>query len=345
MPLWDNARFAIIVLVVMGHAIQRQTYDSNNALALYLFVYAFHMPALMFVSGYFSRAIPPDEGRMRRIVADLVVPYLIFQSVWSLVQYLVEGVESFNPTSPKWTLWFLLTLAIFRVALPYLALVRWPLVWAVAGAVAVGFWPNIDSTLSLARTIGILPFFLLGWQLARTGVVDRWLTAPAAAVAAVRGAALALFGGWLAVVLLNVQAFRDFDLRRWFFYDDSYQDLGEPYWWAGLLRLGLMALALVLSAAFLALVPRRETVFSGFGQATLYVYLLHSFVLYPIRESGVLRDEGSRAIWLGAMVIASVLISIVLSSRAVQRVFRPLVQPRARWLFREDRVTPRVTDG
>src|SRR5690606_34755205 len=77
MPLWDNARFAIIVLVVMGHAIQRQIYDSQNALSLYLFFYAFHMPALMFVSGYFSRAEPLNTSRMRRIVSDLVVPYLI----------------------------------------------------------------------------------------------------------------------------------------------------------------------------------------------------------------------------------------------------------------------------
>ncbi|MEO6116826.1 MAG: fucose 4-O-acetylase, partial [Pseudolysinimonas sp.] len=44
-PFWDNARFATIALVVIGHAIQRQTSDSNNALVLYLFIYAFHIPA------------------------------------------------------------------------------------------------------------------------------------------------------------------------------------------------------------------------------------------------------------------------------------------------------------
>ena len=36
-----------------------------------------------------------------------------------------------------------------------------------------------------------------------------------------------------------------------------------------------------LSAALFALIPRRETWITDFGQATMYVYLLHTFVLYP----------------------------------------------------------------
>ncbi|MET0297883.1 MAG: acyltransferase family protein, partial [Microbacterium sp.] len=55
-PFWDNARFACIVLVVLGHAVQRLTYDSDIALGLYLLVYAFHMPAFAIISGYFSKS-------------------------------------------------------------------------------------------------------------------------------------------------------------------------------------------------------------------------------------------------------------------------------------------------
>ena len=112
-----------------------------------------------------------------------------------------------------------------------------------------------------------------------------------------RGAAVLVLAAWLAVVILNVQPFRDFDLRYWFFYDDSYSAIGEPAWWAGLLRLGLIVVALVLSAAVFALIPRRRTWLTPFGQATMYVYLLHSFVLYPIRETGVL----DRRAQLGAL--------------------------------------------
>lgn len=333
-PLWDNARFACIVLVVMGHAIQRQTLDSSNALTLYLFVYAFHMPAFAIISGYFSKASPPTTRGMRRVLTDFVIPYVIFETIWSLVKWLVEGRTAFNPTDPSWTLWFLLALAIFRLVLPYLVLVRWPLLWAVILSVGVGYLANVDSTFSLSRAIGILPFFVLGWLLRQWDVVEWWRTL-GASVWAWRALAAGVMASWLAVVAVNVQAFRDFDLQYWFFYDDSYLDLGEPTWWAGLLRLGLIVLAGVLSAAFFMLIPRRETFFSAFGQATMYVYLLHSFVLYPLRESGVLRDDHASATWLLTMVFASFAIAIVLSSPVVRRLFRPLIEPKPAWLFRE----------
>ena len=332
-PLWDNARFGCIVLVVMGHAIQRQTLDSDNALTLYLFVYAFHMPAFAIISGYFSKASPPGTRQMRRVITDLLLPYLIFESIWSLAQFLVEGRPVFNPSEPSWTLWFLLALAIFRLVLPYLALVRWPLAWAVLMSVGVGYLANVDSTFSLSRAIGILPFFVLGWQLRQGGLMDRWRTL-GTAIWGWRALALGVFAAWLAAVVINIQALRAVHLQHWFFYDDSYHDIGAAQWWAGLVRLALIVLAVLLSACFFALIPRRETFFSAFGQATMYVYLLHSFVLYPLRESGVLRDDHASATWLLTMVFASTAIAIILSSPAVRRVFRPLVEPTPRWLFR-----------
>lgn len=348
-PFWDNARFGTIVLVVIGHAIQRQTSDSNNALTLYLFIYAFHMPAFAIISGYFSKATPPGTRQMRKVVTDILLPYLIMQFIWSAVQWVVEGDPGLNLSEPHWTLWFLLALAVFRVALPYLAMLRWPLLWAVVASVAVGYAHNVDSTFSLSRTIGILPFFLLGWYLRQWKVVDRWRDLRWPAVWATRAVAVALFAGWLTVVVVNIQFFRDIHLQGWFFYDDGYSRLGDRDWTAGLIRLGLILLAVVLSAAFYALVPRRATIFSVFGQATMYVYLLHSFVLYPIRQSGILKDDHSSAVWLLTMVFASIAISLALSSPLVRRIFRPLIEPKPDWLFthrdrRADRAGASRTD-
>jgi len=330
-PFWDNARFATIALVVIGHAIQRQTSDSNNALTLYLFIYAFHIPAFALISGYFSKASPPSTRGMLKIVTDIVIPYVIFQSIWTLVQFLVEGVKSLDYAQPHWTLWFLLALAAFRVALPYLVLLRWPLLWAVLLSVAVGYWSGVDSTFSLARTIGILPFFVLGWQLRQWRIADWWMRLRWQ-VWPIRVAAFLVFAAWLIVIVVLIAPFRELSVH-WFFYDDSYSGLDAWDWWAGFVRLGLIALAVILCAAFFALIPRRETIFSVFGQATLYVYLLHSFVLYPIRESGVLKDDHASAVWLLTMVFASIAIAIALSSPLVRRVFRPLIEPKPRWLF------------
>ena len=338
-PFWDNARFACVTLVVIGHGIQRLTADSDNALAVYLFIYAFHVPAFAIISGYFTKSGAPNVRQMKRVLTDIVLPYVIMETIWTLVQFLVEGKDSFNPSQPSWTLWFLLALGIFRLVLPYLALFRFPLLIAVIISLGVGYLPNVDSTFSLSRTLGILPCFVLGWKLREWGLIDRWRVVEKQTWL-VRGGAIAVLAAWLAVVISLIESFRGMQLQLWFFYDDSYSGIGEDQWWASLVRLALMALAVILTGAFFVLVPRRATWFTAFGQSTMYVYLLHSFVLYPLRETGFLRGDHSTWVWLLGMIVASVLISIALSTRFVRRIFWPLIEPRPGWLFVKERERP-----
>jgi fucose 4-O-acetylase-like acetyltransferase len=335
-PMWDTARFLAVTLVVIGHAIQRQTAASEHALALYTFIYAFHMPAFGVISGYFSSAATPTADRMKRTITDIVVPYIIMQTIWTVVQALVEGGKTFNPTQPTWTLWFLLALGIFKLILPYLAQLRWPLFWAVVFSIGVGYFDNVDSTLSLSRAISLLPFFLLGWQVKQWGLFDRWYEAPRRIVVRTRIAAGAVFAAWAVSCAIWIPQFKEFDLHHWFFYDDSYSGLGEDAWWAGAVRFGLMLLATVLTASFLLLVPRRNVWITQFGAATMYVYLLHTFVLYPIRESGVLAGEHSKWPYVLLMVGIACAVSLFLAQPFVRRGMRWLLEPNVRWLFRRD---------
>ncbi|SDH38799.1 acyltransferase family protein [Microbacterium pygmaeum] len=331
-PFWDNARFACIVLVVLGHAVQRLTYDSDIALALYLVIYAFHMPAFAIISGYFSKSDAPSRRQMARVVTDILLPYLIFEGLWTLTKWIVEGSANPNLTEPSWTLWFLLALGIFRLVLPYLALLRWPLLWTVLISIGAGYVANIDSTLSLSRTLGLLPFFTLGWWLREHDIVDRLrLLRSRAWWVPVVSVALLGIAGWAAWFF--VDDWRAMNLREWLFYDENYSSLGGTEWWAGSVRLALIAVALVLSFAFFALLPRRTHWWTHFGQYTMYVYLLHSFVLYPFRETGILRDAEPTWLWLPVVIVASVLIALGLATTPVRRVFRPLVEPRPGWLF------------
>jgi fucose 4-O-acetylase-like acetyltransferase len=330
-PFWDNARFACVTLVVIGHATQRLTGDSDHALVLYLFIYAFHIPAFAIISGFFSKASPPTARQMKKVVTDILLPYVIMESIWSLVQFLVTG-KNFNPTKPSWTLWFLLALGFFRLVLPYLALIKHPLVIATVFSVGVGYFSNVDSTFSLSRAIGILPFFLLGWKMRQWGIVDRWRLVDKQTWL-IRGIAIAVFAIWAAALIVFIDVWRDSHIQLWFMYDDAYSTTSGQQWWAGFVRLGFMLLAVILSAAFFVLIPRRLTWFTQFGQATMYVYLLHSFILYPIRESGFL--QGPHAAWpyLLAMVLIAIAISTVLSTTPVRKIFRPLIEPKPRWLF------------
>ncbi|WP_298861695.1 acyltransferase family protein [uncultured Microbacterium sp.] len=331
-PFWDNARFICVALVVVGHGTQRLIYDSDTSYAFYLLIYAFHMPAFAIISGYFSKSASPTRRQMARVITDILVPYVIFEGLWTLTKWLVEGHANPNLTEPSWTLWFLLALGIFRLVLPYLSLLRWPLLWALGISIGVGYLGNVDSTFSLSRTLGLMFYFTLGWWLREHDIVRRfrlidfrpwWL----------RACAVAAFAVWGFTCWRWLPFWDDIDLRFWFFYDDSYADLTADQWWAGGIRLGLMGLSLILCASFFILVPRGGLWWTTLGQYTMYVYLLHSFVLYPFRESGVLRGLDPTWIWLPLITVLAVAIAFATASRPVRRLFRPLIEPRPRWMF------------
>ena len=331
-PFWDNARFVCIVLVVLGHAIQRLTYDSDIAMSVYIALYAFHMPAFAIISGYFSKSEPPTKKQMSRVITDILLPYVIFELLWMLTKWIAEGDADPNLTKPSWTLWFLLALGMFRLVLPYLALLRWPLLWGLIISLGVGYLPNVGTTFSLSRALGFLPFFLLGWWVREHKLVDRFrlLERPiwGIRIASIIVLAAAFFVAW---------RWNDFwdemDISTWFFYVDAYTDLGADQWWAGGVRLLLIVLGAILATAFFTLIPRRATWWTTLGTYTMYVYLLHSFVLYPFRESGILRDLEPTWIWLPLVMVLSVAIAILLATKPVRWVFRPLIEPRPNWLF------------
>lgn len=331
-PLWDNARFVAITLVVVGHAILKLIAESDTAYGVYLFIYAFHVPVFVAVAGYFAKADAPGTKQLRRIVTDLVLPYLIFEAIWSVIQSLLDGRPRVDFANPSWTLWFLLALIVWRVSLPYLALLRYPLLISVAISVAAGYLPGIGGVFALDRTLGLLPFFVLGWKLRQLPWTGLWLAASRRTVWLVRAVSIAMFAALALAIATNVPLWREVKLRRVLLFQEAYPDFGYDQWWAGALRLGAVVLAGLLVLAFLALMPRRPTWFSPLGQATLYVYLLHTFVLYPIRESGLLSGPQSDLLLVG-MILFSVLLTVALSTPLVRRVFRPLVEPRAEWLF------------
>jgi fucose 4-O-acetylase-like acetyltransferase len=332
-PYWDNARFAAIVLVIVGHGTLKLISASDIAYSLYLFVYVFQVPAFVLISGYFARSTPPGVQQLKRLFTDLVVPYLVFETIWSVIHWAMSGKLRLDYTTAWWTLWFLLALCIWRVLLPYLVILRYPLAISIGLSVGAGYLASFDDTFSLARAIALLPFFVLGWKIKQWGIADQWLELPSAVVWRWRAGAIAFFAALAVTAGVGIVEWRHLLLRRFFLYDESYSSFGYDQWWAGALRLAFIGLGVVACFAFLALMPRGRTWFSGMGTRTMYIYLLHAFILYPIRQSGLLDHTSS--VWLLVGATASSLgIAALLGLPIMQRIFRPIVEPRLDWLFR-----------
>lgn len=350
-PYWDNAKWLAVVLVVVGHVVQPLALDSDVALVPYLVIYAFHMPFFGVISGYFTTA-EPGPKQYGRIIGDLLVPYVIFEVLWSVVRSLISGSWSIDPVTPSWTLWFLLALAAFRVALPVLARLRWPLLWVTLLAILVGYVDDVDQTFSMMRAIQMLPFFVLGWEIRRRDLATRWLettrTLP------VRVAAVGVFAAAAAVVALLPDVWRELTIRHWLFLDRAYAEIDDGLaWYDGGVRLAIMLVTITLIAAAFALVPRRRTWFTAWGSATMFIYLLHTFVLYWPRESGWLRSLAGEWWSTPLAIVGGVGIAMLLSTTPVRAATRWIVEPRLGWLQRREpdrvaattRAPSTVTDG
>lgn len=334
-PLWDNARWIAITLVVVGHGILPLIGEDNVAYSVYLFIYSFHVAVFVTVSGYFAKSGPPNARALRLILTDIVFPFFIFETIWTVIRWALGSAFELDYTTASWTLWFLIALAVWRIVLPYLVMLRYPLLIAIAISIGAGYTETIDSTLALSRTFGMLPFFVFGWKLRQWQLTGWWLDLPARVAWRWRTGAIALFAALLVVMPIAIETWRDLRLRRFMLYDESYEAIGYDEPWSGAIRLALLLVAMVLAVAFIMLMPRGAHWITPFGGATMYIYLLHTFVLFPFRETGVL--AGDQPFWvLPAMIVFCIGISIVLSLRPVRRVFRPLVQPRARWLLRPE---------
>ena len=68
---WDNAKFVLIILVVICHFYENYLGSSKLVNSLFFSVYTFHMPAFFLISGMFSKKTVKE----RKIVK--VVPYLL----------------------------------------------------------------------------------------------------------------------------------------------------------------------------------------------------------------------------------------------------------------------------
>ncbi|WP_448316942.1 acyltransferase family protein [Streptomyces sp. CO7] len=330
---FDNAKFLAILLVAIGHAWEPLREGDRGVLALYMFVYAFHMPAFIVVSGYFSRSFDASPHRVRRLVTGFVVPYVLFETAYALFTRWSDDDPGRPVTllDPTYVTWFLAALFVWRLTAPLWRSLRWPLPVALGVAMLAALSPSIGEDLDLQRVLQFLPYFVLGLGLRPEHFA--LVRHPVVRVLSVPVAVAGLAAAWWAVPRMNY---------AWLYHSSAAQQLGMP-WWAGpLMTLLLFGCAMALVVCFLAWVPARRTWFTVLGEGTLYGYLLHGFFMKFLAHTSfydLLRPHGGAGLLvvtvLGALVVTA------LCTAPVRRLFRPVVEPRTDWAFRGPRETVR----
>jgi fucose 4-O-acetylase-like acetyltransferase len=322
---WDNLRYLAGTGVLLIHT--TETLPNPDGLHwIYLATWAMRIPLFALLAGYFSSAAPLTGTRAWRLSVMVVLPFLAVQLVASLEILAMWGVPGGDRLwtekihNPGWTLWFLQALFLWRVALPWLARLRYPLATSVAVALAAGYFPIGPLPFELSRTIGFLPFFLLGWKL-RQGDLDGWLRA-----GWTRGPA----AGVLGVTFVAAWLGRNHVDRELLTFQRTYEELGVPlhatlaWGFRCAMLLGGMAVALSL----IRLAPRRRLpLITYLGSGGLYIYLLHGFLLRPLNAAEAFAWVDT---WpdQAAVVAFAIAASAALASPPVRRLSWPIVQPR-----------------
>lgn len=326
-PFIDNAKFLAIALVAIGHFVG-PLLDEPLGAATFVTIFTFHMPAFVFIAGYLSRGFQGTPKQAQRVVTTILVPYLVFEISYEVFQSVIRGNSiKLDVLDPSYAMWFLAALFFWRLSAPVWRALKPPV--AIAAAVAISLVSaamDLPGVFDLHRMLGFLPFFVAGLVLP----LDRYFAFVRRLRARALGA-VGLAGFFVGIYFLYPHA------TGWLYYSHSYSELGVSTVDGLVSRSLMLILGCVMTTAFLAVVPRRQLWFTALGAGTLYVYLLHRFIVKAANGPGGLYDSWE---WLHsplgivAVVAFGFGVTVVLSSAPVRAFFRPLVEPRLEWLFR-----------
>jgi fucose 4-O-acetylase-like acetyltransferase len=325
---FDNAKYLAIVLVAVGHSWEPLKDDSRILEGLYQAVYAFHMPAFIIISGFFSRSFDMRPDRLKRLITGVAVPYILFETAYPLFKRYADHDpgQEISLLDPWYLTWFLVALFVWRLTTPIWKLVRWPLPLALVIAMLASVTPEIGDDLDLQRVLQFLPFFVLG--LSMKAEHFRLVRRRSVRILSVPVFAAAVAFSWWSVPRMNT---------GWFYHRDAAQELGAPWWTGPVMVLALFGCSLLLTACFFSWVPGRTMWFTALGAGTLYGYLLHGFLIKGGDYAGwfdhpaLHRPLGE--IFVSVLAAAAV---TVLCTAPVRRVFRFAMEPDMNWAFKRD---------
>src|SRR3954453_4538382 len=102
---FDNAKFILIFFVVFGHMLRSFIEDHETIYTIYKVIYSFHMPAFILVSGFFAKGFY-QKGYIIKITKKLILPYLIFQLIYTVYYYLLyeRTAITVDLLDPQWSL-------------------------------------------------------------------------------------------------------------------------------------------------------------------------------------------------------------------------------------------------
>lgn len=299
---WDNIKFILITCVVTGHMIYLFLGDSVLAKGIYLWIYSFHMPAFLFLSGMFSKHAV--ETKNSRRILDYLAIYLLMKTLQSVANYFVNGKVTFRFFWEAGPGWYALAMAVYIFISSILKDVdkRKLLLLAVLAGCMAGYDNHLGDHFASARIVTFYPFFLLGLYL-EPEEIKKTMKKPVRVISGI-----ILFATFLITILYTE---RFYWMLKLFKGKYAYAQAGVIGLRGPVYRFLLYIGMLLMAYCVFAVISSKKKWYSDIGRNTLPIFIFHPVAIIVLMN--IL--QGKR--WLYTFypvhyVIAAVILSWIL---------------------------------
>lgn len=261
--LWDNVRFFLITSVVVGHFADEFTAQSDVCRSLFLFIYAFHMPLFIWISGHLHK-----NNRIKEKCLFYICTGFLLKILLTVFRWIVGYSPFFSLLSDGGIPWFLFALAGYTLITYVLRdKNKWfVLIVSILVACFCGFDSTISDYLYLSRIVVFFPFYWFGTMVDLDVVLrlkrKKWMV----------GCSVVVLIVWAMTCLFALD-----DVYAWRYFFTGRNPFWNEVWSTGpLLRLLTYAISVLTSMAIVMLTPQGTVRFlSKMGARSIDVYVWH----------------------------------------------------------------------
>lgn len=303
---WDNMKLVLIFLVVLGHFLLPVSPKGQMTRTVYFWIYSFHMPAFIFVSGYFSKNYV-NERRKEEKLAGFLALYLLFTvSIW-IIRFVFGKAIGFNILlSTSGAPWYMLAMFFWYLLIPFVSRIKPVIAFTLFFSLGllVGLYKACGNFLVLSRAIVFFPFFLVGYYFDGSLInrIKPWMRLFAASLLILWALILFVFHDYVSSFLKVISA------------NSSYYSLGLSGLYGVVFRFFWYLLSAAMIMALMILIPSRRFSVTYIGERTLGIYIIHRLLRDVFNNLGFYRFmSGDRVVLLSCILIS---VLIVYSSSA-----------------------------
>ncbi len=322
---FDNLKYVLILLVILGHLFEIY-YDKSHVMkAGFNFIYLFHMPLFIWISGYFSKKFKPEK-----ILNFFLLCFLSLFLIRILESLVLNKPFNYNFLSFQSASWYLFALALYNISLPIIKNFKkqYVITFSVLFALYVGYVVSVKDLFIASRTIVFYPFFLLGYYSTIEDV--KKLVKPKYFLVSLLG---------VITIFLLFYFFKDlYALRGLFTGRNSYKTVfGDYYIYGGFIRLIYYIVSLITMIMIMNIVPKCKMLLSKYGARTLQIYILQMFVLFFIKNTSIKTYLETLGIFLPiCLLILAFFLSILLGNNIFSKPFNYISSLKWKFLKVED---------